>query len=300
MNRNRAFTLIELLVVIAIIAILAAILFPVFAQAKDAAKKTQSLSNVKQLALSQIMYAGDSDDVFVPVATDDTQCFDGIDYDCSWMSRVQPYVKSIRLFYSPNSKDLTDPILTGPPAARRSNGIIKQYAMIPRWQVFRGSSGPATWPTAYATSGALMDGVGGYAADLNGGIYIGGRCDTGDASSKVVASLSQSSIARVSETALISDARNFEFGFTCPEDGPDPYAAVTPTGNPNTSGINFEGRYGYEGEKKVNGTNLVYRVGTGTVGMADGSAKAMKTSKMFELFTTSGGQAAYKYLYSRE
>ncbi|HEY0867162.1 MAG TPA: prepilin-type N-terminal cleavage/methylation domain-containing protein [Fimbriimonas sp.] len=62
MNRNRAFTLIELLVVIAIIAILAAILFPVFAQAKQAAKRTQDLSNVKQITLGFMMYAGDHDD----------------------------------------------------------------------------------------------------------------------------------------------------------------------------------------------------------------------------------------------
>jgi len=60
---RRAFTLIELLVVIAIIAILAAILFPVFAQAKDAAKKTQCVSNTKQVALAGLMYAGDADDV---------------------------------------------------------------------------------------------------------------------------------------------------------------------------------------------------------------------------------------------
>ncbi len=60
---RRAFTLIELLVVIAIIAILAAILFPVFAQAKEAAKKTQCVSNTKQTALAAIMYAGDFDDV---------------------------------------------------------------------------------------------------------------------------------------------------------------------------------------------------------------------------------------------
>src|SRR5258708_2335788 len=59
---KKAFTLIELLVVIAIIAILAAILFPVFAQAKLAAKKTQSLSNQKQHGLGILMYAGDYDD----------------------------------------------------------------------------------------------------------------------------------------------------------------------------------------------------------------------------------------------
>jgi len=62
MRRNRAFTLIELLVVIAIIAILAAILFPVFAQAKESAKKTAALSNVKQLATSFQIYLSDNDD----------------------------------------------------------------------------------------------------------------------------------------------------------------------------------------------------------------------------------------------
>jgi prepilin-type N-terminal cleavage/methylation domain-containing protein/prepilin-type processing-associated H-X9-DG protein len=63
---NTAFTLIELLVVIAIIAILAAILFPVFAQAKLAAKKTSSLSNLKQIDLSWLMYGNDYDDYTMP------------------------------------------------------------------------------------------------------------------------------------------------------------------------------------------------------------------------------------------
>jgi prepilin-type N-terminal cleavage/methylation domain-containing protein/prepilin-type processing-associated H-X9-DG protein len=60
---RKGFTLIELLVVIAIIAILAAILFPVFAQAKEAAKKTSCLSNMKQLGLSTRLYAGSFDDI---------------------------------------------------------------------------------------------------------------------------------------------------------------------------------------------------------------------------------------------
>jgi prepilin-type N-terminal cleavage/methylation domain-containing protein len=61
--RRKAFTLIELLVVIAIIAILAAILFPVFAQAKEAAKKSQTLNNTKQLAIGMAIYITDNDDV---------------------------------------------------------------------------------------------------------------------------------------------------------------------------------------------------------------------------------------------
>jgi prepilin-type N-terminal cleavage/methylation domain-containing protein len=64
MKHRKAFTLIELLVVIAIIAILAAILFPVFASAKDAAKKAATISNMKQTNLAFIMYAGDNEDTY--------------------------------------------------------------------------------------------------------------------------------------------------------------------------------------------------------------------------------------------
>jgi prepilin-type N-terminal cleavage/methylation domain-containing protein/prepilin-type processing-associated H-X9-DG protein len=66
-SKARGFTLIELLVVIAIIAILAAILFPVFAQAKAAAKGTACISNVKQMNLGMVMYASDTDDT-LPMA----------------------------------------------------------------------------------------------------------------------------------------------------------------------------------------------------------------------------------------
>lgn len=66
MSQRRGFTLIELLVVIAIIAILAAILFPVFAQAREAARKTQCLSNTKQVGTAVMMYVQDYDETFAP------------------------------------------------------------------------------------------------------------------------------------------------------------------------------------------------------------------------------------------
>ena len=97
MKRSNAFTLIELLVVIAIIAILAAILFPVFAQAKEAAKRTSCLSNTKQTGLALVMYANDYDDtvptpyeVLAPVNLVDT-----------W-ELVTPYIKSENLWFCPD------------------------------------------------------------------------------------------------------------------------------------------------------------------------------------------------------
>ncbi|MES2465576.1 MAG: prepilin-type N-terminal cleavage/methylation domain-containing protein, partial [Armatimonadota bacterium] len=65
-RRSSGFTLIELLVVIAIIAILAAILFPVFAQAREKARQTSCLSNVKQICLALNMYAQDADETYPP------------------------------------------------------------------------------------------------------------------------------------------------------------------------------------------------------------------------------------------
>jgi prepilin-type N-terminal cleavage/methylation domain-containing protein len=71
MRRNRGFTLIELLVVIAIIAILAAILFPVFARAREAARKATCISNIKQIGLACLMYAQDYDEVLPAVVPED-------------------------------------------------------------------------------------------------------------------------------------------------------------------------------------------------------------------------------------
>jgi len=108
---RRAFTLIELLVVIAIIAILAAILFPVFAQAKNAAKKTTSLSNMKQIGLGSMIYLGDYDDRVVPLRWFDAlqrdplnQKFPSTQGFFHYPLLLEPYTKNVDLFFCPNDK----------------------------------------------------------------------------------------------------------------------------------------------------------------------------------------------------
>src|SRR5579862_9007035 len=112
-HKNQAFTLIELLVVIAIIAILAAILFPVFAQAKEAAKKTTCLSNTKQIALGLYMYATDVDDHLPNTSweQDPAGFMNGISYNPAnpngtyqvhWTYLIQPYVRNWNIFVCPS------------------------------------------------------------------------------------------------------------------------------------------------------------------------------------------------------
>ncbi len=98
-TKLQGFTLIELLVVIAIIAILAAILFPVFAQAKLAAKKIADISNMKQIGLGLQMYASDNDDQLPQAATYDAS----ISTFVLWSSTptLQPYLKSREILKSP-------------------------------------------------------------------------------------------------------------------------------------------------------------------------------------------------------
>lgn len=113
---KRAFTLIELLVVIAIIAILAAILFPVFAQAREKARQTTCLSNTKQIGLGLQMYLNDYDEMFprrddciapqtlpwLPTALGCNGPFGQRVNHYKWQFWIYPYVKNIDIFFCPS------------------------------------------------------------------------------------------------------------------------------------------------------------------------------------------------------
>ena len=122
MRTSKAFTLIELLVVIAIIAILAAILFPVFAQAKTAAKKTSTISNMKQIGTAMLLYVNDYDDTTPPLYYYDPNNLQlpttqGFYY---WPTLFLPYTKSEDIFHCPLDKD-DDPVLADSQGRGRFN-----------------------------------------------------------------------------------------------------------------------------------------------------------------------------------
>jgi len=102
---RRGFTLIELLVVIAIIAILAAILFPVFARAREKARQTSCLANVRQMGLAFMMYVQDYDEKFCDDAyIPGMPCGCGCNNICWWRFKVQPYFKNWQIFNCPSGE----------------------------------------------------------------------------------------------------------------------------------------------------------------------------------------------------
>jgi prepilin-type N-terminal cleavage/methylation domain-containing protein/prepilin-type processing-associated H-X9-DG protein len=135
---RRAFTLIELLVVIAIIAILAAILFPVFAQAKEAAKKTSCLSNIKNIVTASIIYQNDFDDNIVPTGAyyDSTYTyafwwFGQINYNTKTVDTTKgllyPYMKSGAIENCPDNAGIKPDYYTGYPYAYAFNAGVPSF-----------------------------------------------------------------------------------------------------------------------------------------------------------------------------
>jgi prepilin-type N-terminal cleavage/methylation domain-containing protein len=134
-RRTQGFTLIELLVVIAIIAILAAILFPVFAQARNKARQAACLSNVKQLALGTMQYVQDYDELFPqwsPGGPGDS--WGQPEGQGWWMNQIMPYVKNTGVHACPNDT--------------RTGGDLNAWG----YSVVPGSTANGTQPAKYYKS----------------------------------------------------------------------------------------------------------------------------------------------------
>jgi prepilin-type N-terminal cleavage/methylation domain-containing protein/prepilin-type processing-associated H-X9-DG protein len=146
-TRKPAFTLIELLVVIAIIAILAAILFPVFAQAREKARMTACLSNMKQIGLSLTMYAQDYDETFPFIRFTSSPPGSNANWTYVWRNAIRPYLKSQGVLACPSN-----PLSHPQPGKPSTNNPPKPGDNAEGWQ----SEPSLTMPISYAMNSCAV------------------------------------------------------------------------------------------------------------------------------------------------
>lgn len=278
-RRTNGFTLIEVLVVIAIIAILAAVLFPVFSRAKAAARDAQALSNLKQLGTGMALYASSFDDVLPPAATFSAggeRTFE------PWQFTIYPYTKSLSV--------ATDPRLPAPAGASTSASwyyqtashfmVVVNGAANTQYQPPTGSD-PGNWffESASQTAGQklLLQGPFGYNVDP--------APNPNRHNEKNTASMTLGQIADPSSTVLVTEGGLWDGGAGMLADRPFNYNF--PGGTFSDQSLNvFSGRSVYTGPhaRKSPASNsgfglskdgFPYPDGRTTYVAADGSARSV-------------------------
>jgi prepilin-type N-terminal cleavage/methylation domain-containing protein/prepilin-type processing-associated H-X9-DG protein len=184
-RRHAGFTLIELLVVIAIIALLAAILFPVFAQARDKARQNSCLSNTRQIGTAMMMYAQDFDEGLPAWG------------EYRWHVALKPYVKSIQVFVCPSAGDCDPQFISQRVPERTKAGGVTNCA---RWGGTRFVEDPGVTPPVRTYSGT--------------GSYGTNVCFWGDwlwdgSSLKRVAPMRLTQVTLPAETIMIGETSKF-------------------------------------------------------------------------------------------
>lgn len=282
---KRAFTLIELLVVIAIIAILAAILFPVFARAKESAKDTQTLNNVRQIGLGIIMYANDNND-FLPLSGQYSQTpttnpqsvpgsseLRGSHLVSTWQIDTQPYIK--------NNDILVHPKLTRPSQVSRFQ-FSQHFGVPPRAACWLTNLQNWTWSHPVLTSGRSVRAEGLFGCGTAPGRIVSGWVFR-------TRSRPLGGIADPSGTLMVAESAYFDFGWSWMSSTSTTFNIATTTGGyiaaPNTAYPNerlLRGPHVYKsmrnnqnGRYAMGTTNLEYPVGMTTYVASDGSAKAV-------------------------
>lgn len=270
---KRAFTLIELLVVIAIIAILAAILFPVFAQAKLAAKQTKSLNNHKQSGLGNLIYTADYDDFF-PLSHRFEAANTALFGISTWQVDVQPYLKSWDVLLHPLNPPLpSDPAL----AVWQRNlhfGVFARAAITTpgasHYQAF--ASG---WSNAIGGTLPRYEGIFGLGTSPTNSVWT-------NATTTAVPSLSTTQIENVSGTVLVAEGGMWDL-WTGTLDGVNHPLAYgvrwEPTAQYNLSGLTDYVMAGPHARKNPvdnrTGLRLAVCNGITTYVATDGSAKSL-------------------------
>jgi len=256
MRRNRAFTLIELLVVIAIIAILAAILFPVFAQAREKARQTSCISNLKQVALGWQMYIQDYDET---LAFRPSGAAVGPSPACDWryvcdsaQSRSGSYINWWELV-TPYMKNYQ--IITCPSAPNEYNGVSNGWTATQSFGI--GLNAYPDW--------GLTKGAGRITTPFGGNIYPG---------------VGLAEVSKPAQTVLIADAGYLTYKTyweTWPRNGLNKHAGTSPWVAPKPE---FESGSEWAPEPRHNGTNGDFS-GICNVGFVDGHVKAMKLDAFY-------------------